>query len=226
MQSIEAISAVGKRMRIFLWGLVALILVCLIGFPSELGLDIEPMRHSPWVYSFYNLVEMVFGPPELPFDDLLLLPPDAPFLHPEPLPISMRISSVAIFFTTSLLMASLVWEIDRLFKAYSLCEVFTLETTSHFRCIGWTLVALFVVNGVANYIIEHIMIPFEMEMNRPFNGPPMGDMFGLIPPPHEWTNMEYISLDFPLLLAGLFMIVIAHVMHLGVQIQADVDATI
>ncbi|MDO6686175.1 MULTISPECIES: DUF2975 domain-containing protein [unclassified Agarivorans] len=225
MQSIEAISAVGKRMRIFLWSLVALILVCMVGFPSELGLDIEPMKNSPWVYSFYTILDMLFGPPEFPIDELSLLPPEA-FFPPEPLPISMRVSSVAIFFITSLLMASLVWEIDRLFKAYSLGKVFTLETTNHFRCIGWTLVALFIVNSVANYLIEHIMIPFDIELNPPFAPPPMEDLFGPVPPPHEWASMEYISLDFPLLLAGLFMIVIAHVMHLGVQIQADVDATI
>ncbi|WP_163131487.1 DUF2975 domain-containing protein [Agarivorans sp. Alg241-V36] len=238
MQSLEAISIVGKRMRLILWGLVALILICLVGFPSELGLDIEPMKHSPWVFSFHTVMEMLFGYPELIFEDGQLIDKDMHFAHPEPLSLTMRLVAVAIFFATSLIMASLIWQIDRLFLAYSKGKVFTQETTRSFQYIGWALVALFTVNSVASYLIEQLMFPMKMPNGLPFPPPPPEDLFGFmpppppedlfgfIPPPHEWVSLEYIQLDFPLLLAGLFMIMVAHVMKLGMQIQADVDATI
>ncbi|UPW19976.1 DUF2975 domain-containing protein [Agarivorans sp. TSD2052] len=210
-------------MRRVLWGLVFFVLLCLVGFPSELGIDIEPMKKSPWVFSFYTVTDMVTGPP---VDELKNLPPHfrPKTLKPPHLPLSIshRIITVAIFFATSVLIASLIWQIDRLFKAYSAGKVFTVETAKYFRSIGWFLVALFPVNSISNYFIEQIVLPLK----RPFHKGPPDNLYDVMPPDMEWTAIQYISLDFPLLLAGLFMVVVAYVMQLGVQIQADVDATI
>ncbi|WP_427977691.1 DUF2975 domain-containing protein [Agarivorans sp.] len=222
MQSIEAISKVGKQMRLALWGLVGLTLICLIGFPSELGLDIDPINKGPWAFSLHAVSNMLITlSNEQSITD---------FQAPQA-PIAIRLIIWGIFIATSFIMASLVWQIDRLFKSYSQGKVFTTQASNYFRKIGCSLLTLFVINTIANYFIENVILPYIMPPPPPmgeglFFPPPPIDIFPPFPPMHQWMSMELISVDFPLLLAGLFMVMVAYVMQLGVQIQADVDATI
>lgn len=189
----------GQRMRIVLWLVALIIPLCLLGAPLFLGLQISPLSDSNiWLGSGWILIDMFFMTPKAAQLSSMWL--DYTPAH--------KAALAAVFSACSMLIIALFWQIDRLFKHYATGKVFSLESAVRFKYIGRLLLLFFVINAAGGLFLDYMLAPPVEEVIHP-------DSLGL-----------FVVLDFGVLLAGLFMTLVAKVMILGVRLQEDVDATI
>lgn len=203
MDSRQAIISAGKYMRWMLWAILMLMVLCFLGVPALFDMNIEPLKDSTWLtLGFTLLSSMIEG-------DMIALE-----LNGMKYAIAM-----GLFAVISAIMFILVWQIDRLFRQYSMGYVFNRVCSRHVFILGWALIALFVANAIADGLIEYWYQ--VQDLSWAFKEP-LPDDTGQ----GETFYLMFISLDFPILLAGLFVLAVGRVMTLGNQLQDDVDSTI
>lgn len=184
------------HIRLLLWFFVAFVIVCTLGVPALFNIEIEPLKNSGWIELGYLLLDSWLNP-----DEAILL-------------LSNQQSMLAglIFFLVLACFCLLVWCMDRLFREYAFGHFFTATCIQHFYFIGWLLVFLFVFTTVGDNLVEQLYVLQDEKVTE--------SNFG------EQIFAQFISLDFSLLLAGLFVVAVARVMQQGALLQADVDSTI
>lgn len=204
----QIIIQTGKRVRLLFWCMLILLFLSLIGLPALLGVELYLFKDNALIAGFFSL-----------FDDFIFSGTDGSDLT--------LLGQLFIGFFTLLLFllyAVLIWQIDKLFKEYSLGHVFTEECTACFNAIGYILIVIFILSGVLDTAIPYLLMggveqidQQDIELFTDSNSDFAGD--------RDFYSV-FVSLDFAYLLAGCFVIAIAKVMKLGVQLQEDADATI
>jgi hypothetical protein len=209
MKEKTAIIGTAHKARMFLWFFVAFIMLCVLGVPALINLEIEPLKDNVWITLAYMLFDHAMMPQDQIFSDTLTLG------------VGQATMFFMMFLALTVAFAVLVWNIDRLFRQYAQGDIFTAQSICRFFAIGWSLIALFLLNTLGDNLIEHYLrqedVMFLEEVDG-YQNMIAGDMGGLF--------TYFISLDFSLLLAGVFVVAVARVMQLGVQLQDDVNATV
>lgn len=213
----EAIIKEGQRMRWFLWGIFVFTILCLLGIPSIFGLDILPMRENLWLMSAYTVLDIL---PLLPHPaDLDALSNEISITAFE-FSLAQKLLLIGLFVISTFLLLGIFWQVNQLFRQYSLGHVFTTQCVQHFKKIGRFMLVLFLVNALG----ENFVSPLFMETSAYLPIAAEEGLEALIGP--QYLSVAFIDLDFSLLLAGLFTIMVARVMELGVLLQTDADSTI
>lgn len=205
----ESIAKTGRRVRFALWSILLIVPVCLLGAPSVFNLEVSPMNDSSvWLTSGWFLLDWftqadgsVFAGVNGAGNELGIQ--NISWLH--------QLSVVSIFIACSVLVLALVWQVDRLFLHYSKGKIFSAESASRFKFIGWLLLMLFVVNAIGSVCLEAVV-------HQLFQPEALFEQSAAV--------SQFVMLDLSLLLSGLFMILVAKVMVHGVELQDDADATI
>lgn len=205
----ESIAKTGRRVRFALWSILLIVPVCLLGAPSVLNLEVSPMNDSSvWLTSGWFLLDWftqvggsVFAGMNGADNELGVQ--NVSLVH--------QLSVVSIFIACSVLILALVWQVDRLFLHYSKGKVFSVESASRFKFIGWLLLTLFAVNAIGSVCLEAVV-------HQLFQPEALFEQSVAV--------SQFVMLDLSLLLSGLFMILVAKVMVHGVELQDDADATI
>lgn len=190
-------------MRWVLWGVVVLALLCVLGVPALFNLDISPFKNNTWAALGYTLLDAQTASQAEPYLALNT---------------GQTIITSALFVVLTVMIAVLVWQVDRLFKQFSKGVVFREGSSRYLYIIGWVLMGLFVLFAVADVYIEYVLVAKNNIHLSAVQVSEWGDA--------EDLYVTFISFDFSLLLAGLFAVAVAHVMKLGTQLQDDVDSTI
>ncbi|MCL6417060.1 DUF2975 domain-containing protein [Aestuariirhabdus sp. Z084] len=206
----QSICALGYRLRLGLWATLLLAIICLFGLPTLIGLELEIINNNVWLNAFYTLLDHFsmteeFIEVEWEDDDMIVLEP------------KHLILLTGIFITSSAFLLAIFWQVDRLFALYQHGQLFTLRNVHHFRMIGYLLIALFFFEGLADNAINYFLHPEDWLLDLPEEE---------IEEARDWSPLLYISLNLSSLLSGLFMVLVARVMALGVTLKEDVDGTI
>lgn len=196
-----------KTMRVLTWCIFAAMLLCLFGAPTLFNHAIELSGDNSWLVSGYILSDTWLGVEENLFADTLVNLSSQTMLG---------VSLVFLVFT--LLVGCLFWQVDHLLRQYGKGDVFSQCTAKRFKYIGILLLVLFAANTVGSMVLDSLLEgPLPMDAMA-------ADETVVDAPFDPWNRV--LLLDFSLLLSGLFMMVVARVMEMGVVLQQDVDATI
>lgn len=203
MNTRQSIIKAGKQMRWLLWGVVILALLCVLGVPTLFHLDISPFKNNTWAALGYTLLDSQSSAQSGAYLALST---------------GQTVVTGLLFLALSVLIAALVWLVDRLFKQFSEGVVFKEGSSRYLYMMGWVLMGLFVLSAIADTFIEYVLVAQSKIPLSAVEASEWGDA-------EDWY-VTFISFDFSLLLAGLFAVSVAHVMRLGTQLQDDVDSTI
>ena len=206
-QQMQKVCALGRFARMTLWALVASWVVCLGGLPLMLGIDIDLLAQSSMLYQTLYWDEYVYYTADNEEVVIDIAESAGPVLSKVLYALSAAI--LAIF-------ALVVWNVDRLFRAYAGGVVFNQTNVAFFRNIGWCLIALFVASGLAETLLNEVFAQID-EMLEPLPAEAAGDSL---------IALMTVSMDVSLLLGGLFLVVIAKVMGLAVELQSEVDTLV
>lgn len=208
MSEKETVINIAHHARFLLWGFVAFVFICALGLPTLFNIDIDPLKDSTWLFVGFVLLETIA----------------VPNVVVEPGEIVLSSGQIALFtllfIALSVTLTKLVWNMDRLFRQYALGHIFTECSIKHFLLIGWSLIALFALNTISDNLIAYLFMQQEIilesiEAAAVESADNVEEFFSF-----------FISLDFSLLLAGVFVVVVGRVMQIGKVLQNDVDATI
>lgn len=204
----QIIIQTGRRVRLLFWCMLILLFLSLIGLPALLGVELYLFKDNALVAGVFSLFD------GLPMDDS----------NETVLPLSTKFFIGFFTLLLFLLYAALIWQIDKLFREYSLGHVFTETCTACFNAIGYILIAIFILSGVLDTAIPYLFMGGVENIDQQ-DLELFTDSNSDFAEEHDFYSV-FVSLDFAYLLAGCFVIAIAKVMQLGVQLQEDADATI
>ena len=202
---LDKICALGKSMRILLWLLITFTLLALIGLPTFFGLDIVVND---------SLLQVIFFP-----EDFVYLGPGDEEIE---LNFLEEVGSIASYFFYSSLMicflitVTILYKIDRLFKAYANGIVFQQTNVDIFKIIGWLLIALFIFSAICETSFTYCLDFLDNLLVEKTPGTSLP----------EWDYYTTISMDFTLLLAGIFLVLTSKVMALAVELKNEIDTLI
>lgn len=199
----QIIIQTGKRVRWLFWGILVLLFLSLIGLPALLGVELYLFKDNALMVGFLSLFDQVTGQG-----------------FGQPLSFRAMFFIGVLTLVLCLLYGALIWQIDKLFKQYALGRVFTEICAKCFNTIGLILIAIFVMSGVLETALPYLFPSDQL------NGQEIALLNDLNIEPDYGFYSVFVSLDFAYLLAGCFVIAVAKVMQLGVELQEDVDATI
>lgn len=204
MNEKASIIKIATSARICLWGFVAFILLCVAGLPTLFNIDISPLKNDTWITTGFILLSALSDN----LEGSIIITQNQIILFS------------TLFICLTLALATLVWNIDRLFQQFILGHIFAQKSIKRLSMIGWSLITLCVFNTVGDNLAEHLFL--QQNLDFIFKETELLDD----PSNFEAFFQFFISLDFSLLLAGLFVVTLARVMQLGEQLQDDVDSTI
>lgn len=198
MNDLTHIKDTGRKIRMGFWGIIVISILLLVGSPRIFNIHIELIAENTWLFSLFSLMEAFF-----PHEDSI------------PWSTGNTLVLIAGFLLLSALFVLLIASIDRLFLQYQSGHVYTQTCAKYFRLIGWSLVAIFIVDNLLGNWIEHIYHTQDVFDSADLDVALEADFL-----------TQVIALDFSYLMAGLFVLAVAKAVVLGVALQEDVDATV